>query len=776
MKRFEISYNPYSNKIHFRVAEPVEEPCEPKWRDLPPESSFVEYQNDECIFENCVEQILNLINKYINTTESLEIIFKGTAEDFDVLQNTIFACSDPRVKKITCIHAETCASSDVVLERLKRAYSNVENDLAFVLNFETDNIKEIDSAVRAYKDTVKQEIAICIIGPDDVGKTALVNAFIGREILVNRSKYTTVVRNYDGYRLEFDYLDSRYEIDLSGNNYLVNKPEAADDQIITSLFTGYDSCANEQEVMRSVLSRFNDVCSKGNSGIDNSISIYVPFVDSRLNFAEYSFCFIDTPGIITDDDENGIKLSDLILNQTNVLPIIVLTKKALTSNDLFDLRDLFDEMKSGYSKQNSILAISMSDRLSVSQICEDVPDIIREEIADPTIMYISPVTALGAKKGDKVDWMDEVYKDVFEINSKSLLRTLPPDYNINPRGRRISASEKQEIDDLLYASGLPSLENEINYFAERFSEYKKCTQGQKFLLEAVNKTHKSMDSLKRRLEQMLFNDKLCKQKEEQAVCTNLLEQIRRIKKPSADSVISRVSAQFKPVLSSYCEGVPAKVRELWDSKHFKPYTNEDLVKDMQQHCQEHLYDRNNNSIRAIMQGEFLDLASGYISSVKSCVHDKYENLSSDVRNDLDDLFEGPMKNPIIKDVVFNSFEEVKIINPLKTMGSDESVINYYSNGFIANLRGDSKRLGSFDKQCIMEPAIECSNQINGWAELLIKEIEKILKRSCVIVSDLDNEITELENRISDLNLRLNNLSNASIVLMELIPKDDYCCV
>ena len=772
MKRFEISYNPYSNKIHFRVAEPVEEPCEPKWRELPPESSFVEYQNDECIFENCVDQILNLINKYINTTESLEIIFKGTVEDFDVLRKAIFACSDPRAKKITCTHAKTVMSSDIVLERLKRAYSNVENEFAFVLNAETDDRGEIVSAVRAYKDTVKQEIAICLIGPDDVGKTALVNAFIGREILVNHSKYTTVVRNYNGYRVEFDYLNNRYEIDISGNNFSVNKPEEADEHIISSLFTGCDSCANEQEVINTVLSRFNDICSKEDSGIENSMSIYVPFVDSRLNYADYSFCFIDTPGIITEDDEQGTKLSDLILNQTNVLPIIVLTKQALTSNDLFDLRDLFDEMKSGYSKQNSILAISMSDQLSVSQICEEVPDIVREEIADPTIMYISPITALGVKKGDTVTWIDAAYKDVFETTSRALLRTMPPNHNIIPCGRKISASEKHGLNDLLYASGIPSLENEINYFAERFAEYKKCTQGQRFLFEAVNKTHKSLDSLKKQLEQNHKNDRLSRQKEEQQLCYELLDRIRKINKPNADSVISRLTTQFEPVLSSYCESVPEKVRELWDSKRFRPYTNENLVKDMQQHCQENLYHRNDNSIKAVMQGEFLDLASGYFSSIKSYVHDKYENLSSDVRKDLDDLFEGPMKEPYLNDVGINPFKEVGM-TVLRTMGGDEKLISYYSNGFIANLKGDNKRIGSFNTQCIREPAQEYSKQINCWAEQLIKEIENILKHDNVIISDLDNEIAGLENRINDLDKRLNNLSNTCIALMEMIPKDDY---
>ena len=699
-------------------------------------------------------------------------MFRGTVEDFKVLQNTLYACQDPRVKRITCTHAETYLSSSIALERLKRAYSNVEPEFAFVLNVDSEDIKEIADLIREYKVAVKSEVSICIIGPDNVGKTALVNAFIGREILVSQSKITTVVNNCTGYKLEFDYLGNGYEVEITGNNYSVKKPEVADDQIVLSLFDGCDSCANETEVMRFALCRINDICSEENSGIGKIVSIYIPFNNSRLDFDNYSFCFIDTPGIITEEDEQGTKLSNLIMNQTNVMPIIALTRKALTSNDLFDLRDLFDEMKSGYSKQNSILAVLMSDRLAISQISEEIPDIIREEISDPTIMYVSPIAALGTKKGDKVAWFDEIYKETFETKVKALLKTIPPDHNITPCGRRLSSSEKMEMDELLYASGLPSLEKEINYFAERFAEYKKCTQGQHFLFEAANKTHKSMNSLKMQLEQNLSNDKARRQKEEQEVCSELLNRINKIKKPNAETVISRVTEQFEPVLSAYCDNVPSKVRECWDEAHRRPYNNENLVKDMQKHCQEDLYDSNRNSITTIMQGEFLDLASVYFNSVKSYIHDKYEHLSADVKKDMDDLLEGPMMNPHLNDVGIKPFKEVGM-TILRTVGSDEKIISYYSNGFIANLKGDNKRLGSFNAQCIREPALEYSKQIDCWCEQLIKEIEKILKQDDVIISDLDNEINDLENRISDLEKRLNNLSSTCIALKELIPKDKY---
>lgn len=159
MKRFEISYNPYNNRIHFRVAIPIDEESVSDWRDLQAESGFMEFQNAECVFENIVEKILRLINCYINTTESLEIVFKGTCEDFETLQNAIYACNNPSSKKITCTHSEEYLSSNTALERLKRLFSKAEGDFNYYFATYPDN-NGISEGYINYKNAVKSEIPV----------------------------------------------------------------------------------------------------------------------------------------------------------------------------------------------------------------------------------------------------------------------------------------------------------------------------------------------------------------------------------------------------------------------------------------------------------------------------------------------------------------------------------------------------------------------------------------------------------------------------------------
>lgn len=248
MKRFEISYNPYINRIHFRVAEPVDENIASEWSELPPESNFMEFQNEKCIFENCVERILYKINNYINTTDSLEIVFIGTVEDYEVLQNSVYKCTDPKARNITCVHLKSYPSSTAALDSIKRSFSKIKKEFDDYIDSDEPDKKEIGDAVMKYQDTVKPEIPICVIGNYSVGKSALINALVGREILPSKSNSTTainvIVRNEAKYRVSFKYLQNSYDLSINGKEYTVNIPEKPDEQMLSLLFAGYKTCAN----------------------------------------------------------------------------------------------------------------------------------------------------------------------------------------------------------------------------------------------------------------------------------------------------------------------------------------------------------------------------------------------------------------------------------------------------------------------------------------------------------------------------------------------------
>ena len=777
MKRFKITYNPYTNRINFKVAETTEDNSGSKWIDLPSESHFMEFQKEKCIFENCVERILTLINTYINTTDSLELVFTGTDEDFEVLQRTVYSSQDPRSKNITCLHLEIYPSASTALTSIKKSFSRIKKEFDDYINSDDPDKKEIGDAVMKYMDTVKPEIPVCVIGNYSVGKSALINAFIGREILPSKANPTTatnaVIRNDKKYKIVFKYHQEEYEISFKGKKYKVVKPSEPDINLITSLFRGTDDCSNEQEIIHFILDKINNANDAEDpiASIDNCISVYIPFHNSRLNFDEYSFCFIDTPGSNNGEEKSHrATLEELMMDQTNALPLVVATRGSLASNDSFDLRELLNVMEDGFSKQNCIIAISMSDELVSSQIKEDIPDSVREGVSDPTIMYVSPVAAIGARKDHSIEWIDQTYKEIFETKVDSLLKTLPPDYNMTPCKRNLSKEDKESLDPLSYASGLPSLEQELNYFAMRFAEYKKCTKGKELLLNAMEMANKKLEEAKIQLEK----DKEDKKKEQQAVRSAIVGKMKQVKKPTVNAAVSSVKSQFQGVLNDYCNNVPSAVREYWRNVHMRQYTIDDLGKDMQFHCQSNLYNPNANGIKALLQDKLIDQATSYMKNVQACVTDQYEKISADTQKDLDALFDTVTQKPQLNDVEIRPFVRIRI-GFLKWIGNifstDEQVVSTYSNEFIAKLKGNDRQHGLFALQGIQEPANAYSKQINLWADTQIVEVQKTLDHDNAILSDLDDKIAELEQDIIDLEGRLANLSNVRNSLKTLLPED-----
>ena len=74
-KIIKIEYDPYGNYIGFAVSLDAGN----SWQDLADTSELLKYQNQECVFSNCVEDIVSYINQYQNSNaEGLCIQFIGT--------------------------------------------------------------------------------------------------------------------------------------------------------------------------------------------------------------------------------------------------------------------------------------------------------------------------------------------------------------------------------------------------------------------------------------------------------------------------------------------------------------------------------------------------------------------------------------------------------------------------------------------------------------------------------------------------------------------------
>lgn len=780
MKKFEILYNPYNNQIHFRQANGKADSDEVEWNEIDSDSSFQKYQKKRCIFENCVEEILELINRFINTSGELEIDFIGTDADFGVLTCAVAKSIDPKSKGIVCECVERYLSSEEILGKIREAYQQIEDEFSDYMNNseyeEDDDRVVIAKEISRFQETVDEEIPICVIGNYSVGKSALVNSLVGFEILPSHANSTTAknvqVKNGDLFTLEFVCEGTEYILDINGNEILSSADGEKDEALLDELLCNTESLCTAEEILHQILENLNVETSEESfiSRIEGTVIITVPFRKSELDTDRYSFVFIDTPGSNNGNEAQRIhreNLEKLMDEQTNALPIFVMSRNSLDSNDTNDLRTLLESKEVGFAVQNCIIAISMSDQLVEQQLAEEMPDKIKQWLSHPTIMYVSPVAAIGEKKIDKGSWIDGAYRQLYERKVSDLVDVIPPKYNQTPCGRTISNGRKKALPPLLYASGLPSLETEINYFAYRFAEYKKCTNGKEYLLNALILADQKLKEAKINLE----DQKKAKVKEQNDTRDGLIKKINDVKLPAVNTVISSVNKEFINILNEYCNGVEALVRKTWESCKDKSDAMQMFEKMMAAHCQKNLYDAHIKDIKEKIETLFIEMTAQYIAEVHQCIVDGEEKLSLDAKKELEELFRISSDGPVLKDVSVGVFERIKLALlakiPLKK--TQELFIEGYTKKFIEKLKGSQKYYGVFASQCICQPAKLYSKQIVEWSDEYKKSIGETLNKDNAILSDLDDKIETMTSIIGDMENRLHNLSSVRTMLEGIIP-------
>nr|MCR5726805.1 dynamin family protein [Lachnospiraceae bacterium] len=731
---------------------------------------------------NCVEEILDLINKFINTTGELEIDFIGTDEDFGVLRTAVLRDKNPKSKGIVCECSERYLSSADALKIIKDAYEQIKTEFDDYIDNasidEEDERAEIGRTIVKFRDTVKAEIPVCVIGNYSVGKSALVNSLIGREILPSHANSTTaknvLIENGDVYRIIFDCSDVHYNLEIEGSIIKRLCDGEIDEELISALTSGTEGMENEEQILHQMIENLNKEVSEDKklAGIESNVRVIVPFRESELATDKYSFVFIDTPGGNNGDSAQRIhreNLEKLMDEQTNALPIFAMDRKSLTSEDTNDLKTLLENKETGFAVQNCIIVISMSDQLVEQQLTEELPDKVKQWNNHPTIMYVSPVAAIGEKKSDKNDWIDGAYRQIYEKKLADLPDVNPPKYNETPCGRNMSKDRIKSVSPLLYASGIPSLETEINYFAYRFAEYKKCTNGREYLLKALQIANNRLQEAKEQLEK----DKKNKEKEQEAVKTNLKKSIDAVQLPAVYTVTSSVYNDFEEVLNEYCAGVEEIVKATWKEYKGKIDAMDGFEKAMADHCQKNLYDTNIKAIKESIEKSYINLTSEYMSNVRKVVTDQYDRLSDAAQNELNELFEKDDNGPTWPDVKVDEFEKIKfiILGALPFDFTQDIFVEQYARKFRLKLRGSGKTYGIFALQCIVSPAREYSKQIEEWSKNYKAQIDTTLDRDNAILSELDEKIKNMEVKIEDMEKRLKNLTSVEAMLKNVLPND-----
>ncbi|WP_373760318.1 hypothetical protein [Streptococcus ferus] len=222
------------------------------------------------------------------------------------------------------------------------------------------------------------------------------------------------------------------------------------------------------------------------------------------------YIIFDTPGSNSSSNRNHFDvLKNALQNMSDGLPIFV---SDYTSLDTIDNENLYEELRSikEIDDRFSLIIINKADMaglpkdgLEELQIQQILNQSIPRNLYSEGIFFVSSIMGLGSKNDGQFinDNYDRVFKkslDEFN-NSESEYYQELYQYNIAPKQliSRMKEDAKKQKAQLIYAnSGLLSVENEIEIFANKYSAYNKCQQAKLYLEKIIEKTNVEISHLK----------------------------------------------------------------------------------------------------------------------------------------------------------------------------------------------------------------------------------------------------------------------------------------
>lgn len=214
MTKIKIVSNPYNRKLSYSIYKEQTE----TWENIKQDSinsRLRENDEDKIFFPFKVKEITDtIIDEYHVGTEPIELIFEGTADEYEELVNV---CEEDSVKEKIALSRSPRVLENArdILDDAKEIFVTVE---PIIKNIVKDDVT-ITKGLLKVSDALKDIIPICIFGNYSAGKSTFINALIGYEILPSggdpvTSKIYEIKRSSqpDRAKVSFSYREEEFEL------------------------------------------------------------------------------------------------------------------------------------------------------------------------------------------------------------------------------------------------------------------------------------------------------------------------------------------------------------------------------------------------------------------------------------------------------------------------------------------------------------------------------------------------------------------------------------
>ena len=415
---------------------------------------------------NAYDTLKAVIDYLYDPAKGVTIVFEGTDDDLEELtaiHKLYFSEYNMDVQR----GVRKIRPAKEVMAQMEHAYEKLHD---FFEEYPDQNTEAI---LAKYTDTVKPEIAICVMGLYSCGKSAFLNGIIGQEVLPSDSDPATAkifkVKSSNAHAVSFQFEEIDYRIEFAGSKWMVNQDPTKEIIQMIAKSVAEHSPRTESQVMYWVLYALNDFAKKeGRARQDGLLScaekllseeelkatnndaekidkllekyrvkelvdqgelipnkmgdfieIEIDFIHSYLPLDKYDFVFYDTPGSnAVMFREYADILKESLEKQTNVLPVLVTNPDSMDEIDNNEIMNVVNEMGGILDVSNLMLVVNKSDeksRRTLQKKAENKDNLVLVKWKASRVYFVSSIIALGGKqKGSDKDWVDEDYFSIFE--------------------------------------------------------------------------------------------------------------------------------------------------------------------------------------------------------------------------------------------------------------------------------------------------------------------------------------------------------------------------
>mgnify|MGYP003302425309 FL=1 len=464
----------------------------------------------KCFFPFKAKDILNqLVDEY---AIEVDVVFEGTSDEYAELlevKKTEKKFSDVQISK----GERYLEDGRDVINEINEIFKIVEP----IVKDSVPNNDSINRNLKKYSDASNDVIPICVIGTTSVGKSTFINSLIGAEYLpqdngrctakiykIMKSKYT------DRAFVKFDYDEETITINFKSDYEIMGKLTNQFKEELSEILNS-DACNTLSKKITNLLkylNTYNEIHET--KSISDLIELEVPFHSEVFEKSNNPFVIFDTPG---SNDAEHAKDLELLKQQmkdlTNGLPIFISDYNGLTTTD----NDrLIEELQSinELDQRFTILVVNKAD----DSMDPSVPWGKTEELMEKSkyipkklatkglqgIYFISSIMGLGYKNNGIfiAEKNSRIYKNnvnVFDGTSTEFTPFNLYKFNIIPSQHKVKFESNipEKINPVYLNSGLFSIENEIETYANKYSAYNKCQQSRLFLEKIFNETEEEIE-------------------------------------------------------------------------------------------------------------------------------------------------------------------------------------------------------------------------------------------------------------------------------------------